>query len=69
VTIDESVAVDLRAVWTWMDRESLGDGPISQVLPIGGGTQNVMIRFARNGRPFVLRRGPIHELNWRDSHA
>jgi aminoglycoside phosphotransferase (APT) family kinase protein len=27
---------------------------------ISGGTQNVMVRFVREGRSYVLRRGPVH---------
>ena len=52
--------IDLAAVRTWMDREGLGSGELENVAPIGGGTQNVMLRFARDGREFVLRRGPEH---------
>lgn len=43
-----------------MDGCRLGRGPIGDIAPIGGGTQNVMVRFVRDGRPFVLRRGPLH---------
>ena len=43
-----------------MDSLSLGSGPLESVAPIGGGTQNVMIRFTRDGREYVLRRGPEH---------
>ena len=52
--------VDLAAVETWMDGEGLGAGPISDATPIGGGTQNVMVRFSRDRREYVLRRGPEH---------
>ncbi|WP_328664051.1 phosphotransferase family protein [Nocardia salmonicida] len=43
-----------------MDSEGLGRGAIERVAPIGGGTQNIMLRFERGGRCFVLRRGPKH---------
>ena len=43
-----------------MDAQGLGSGPIEGVTPIGGGTQNVMVRFTRDGREYVLRRGPEH---------
>jgi aminoglycoside phosphotransferase (APT) family kinase protein len=43
-----------------MDSRQLGAGPISALSPIGGGTQNVMVRFSRDGREYVLRRGPEH---------
>jgi aminoglycoside phosphotransferase (APT) family kinase protein len=52
--------MQLEAVQAWMDGEGLGSGPITDVTPIGGGTQNVMLRFARGGREYVLRRGPEH---------
>ena len=33
-----------------MDDQGLGSGPIEAVAPISGGTQNVMLRFERDGR-------------------
>ncbi len=51
---------DLSAVELWMDGQGLGSGPIQSVAPISGGTQNVMLRFERDDRPYVLRRGPEH---------
>jgi aminoglycoside phosphotransferase (APT) family kinase protein len=50
----------LHAVERWMDDQGLGSGPIQHVSPVSGGTQNVMLRFERDGRPYVLRRGPEH---------
>ncbi len=44
----------------WMDARGLGRGPISALSPISGGTQNVMVRFTRDDREYVLRRGPEH---------
>lgn len=52
--------VSIPAVERWMDTQGLGRGPIEAVSPISGGTQNVMLRFERDGRPYVLRRGPEH---------
>jgi aminoglycoside phosphotransferase (APT) family kinase protein len=52
--------MDLEAVAEWMSRQSLGDGPLEDVSEITGGTQNIMLRFTRSGRPYVLRRGPRH---------
>ncbi|MBO0881080.1 MAG: phosphotransferase family protein [Mycobacterium sp.] len=43
-----------------MSRQGLGDGPLEDVSEISGGTQNIMLRFTRSGRPYVLRRGPQH---------
>ncbi|HEY5336207.1 MAG TPA: phosphotransferase family protein [Mycobacteriales bacterium] len=44
-----------------MDGEELGSGPITEVLALGGGTQNVLLRFVRDGRSYVLRRPPLHK--------
>ncbi len=52
--------VDFDILSDWMDGSGLPTGPIEQVAPIGGGTQNIMLRFTRGGREFVLRRGPLH---------
>jgi aminoglycoside phosphotransferase (APT) family kinase protein len=50
----------LEAVAEWMSRQGLDDGPLEDVSKISGGTQNIMLRFTRSGRPYVLRRGPAH---------
>ena len=55
---ERSVALD--AVARWMDSEGLPRGVIEDVKPVGGGTQNVMLRFRRGDRKYVLRRGPRH---------
>jgi aminoglycoside phosphotransferase (APT) family kinase protein len=52
--------VDLSALQHWMDGQALGSGELTNVAPIGGGTQNIMMRFTRDGREYVLRRGPEH---------
>ncbi len=52
--------VDLKAVAEWMSEQGLGEGPLEDVSAVTGGTQNVMLRFRRAGRPYVLRRGPRH---------
>ncbi|MGH3555582.1 MAG: phosphotransferase, partial [Mycobacterium sp.] len=43
-----------------MSQQGLGEGPLDDVSGITGGTQNIMLRFSRSGRPYVLRRGPRH---------
>jgi aminoglycoside phosphotransferase (APT) family kinase protein len=49
----------VRAVVTeWMDAQHEGEGPLSDFEPLTGGTQNVMVAFARGDRRYVLRRGP-----------
>lgn len=57
--IDGSL-IDPAALGAWMDTQGLAPGAIEQLEPIGGGTQNIMVRFHRGGREFVLRRGPKH---------
>ncbi len=52
--------VNLDAVARWMSEQGLGEGPLQDVTAVTGGTQNVMLRFTRSGRPYVLRRGPRH---------
>ena len=52
--------VDLNSVADWMSHQGLGQGPLDEVSAVTGGTQNVMLRFTRAGRPYVLRRGPRH---------
>ena len=52
--------VDTAAVARWMDDRGLGSGPLEDLRAIPGGTQNVMARFIRAGREYVLRRGPLH---------
>jgi aminoglycoside phosphotransferase (APT) family kinase protein len=54
------LGVDVDALAAWMDQQGLGSGRIGNVEPITGGTQNVLMRFSRGGRRFVLRRGPLH---------
>jgi aminoglycoside phosphotransferase (APT) family kinase protein len=50
----------LDAVAEWMSHQGLGDGPLEDVSRLSGGTQNIMLRFTRSGRSYVLRRGPKH---------
>jgi aminoglycoside phosphotransferase (APT) family kinase protein len=52
--------VDLKAIAEWMSQQGLGQGPLEDVHEISGGTQNIMLRFSRSGREYVLRRGPQH---------
>ena len=53
--------VDLDRVAAWMSERGLEDGPIFDVSLIAGGTQNVLVRFRRGDREFVLRRPPPHK--------
>ena len=54
------VGVDEAALTGWMDREGLGQGPISGATVLTGGTQNILLRFTRSDRDYVLRRPPPH---------
>jgi len=56
----EPEVVDLARLAEWMDGQGLGRGPLQQVERLAGGTQNVLLRFARDGRRYVLRRPPPH---------
>lgn len=56
----ETAGVDLAAVAAWMDRQGLGDGAIEDAVLLAGGTQNILLKFTRSGRDYVLRRPPPH---------
>jgi aminoglycoside phosphotransferase (APT) family kinase protein len=43
---------------SWMDAQALGSGPVEDTELLSGGTQNVVARFRRGARQFVLRRPP-----------
>lgn len=50
--------VDLGRLAEWMDAQGLGSGAIDSVTPLTGGTQNVLLRFFRDGAEYVLRCPP-----------
>jgi aminoglycoside phosphotransferase (APT) family kinase protein len=56
----EGIPVDLDALARWMDAKGLGSGPLEDAMLLGGGTQNILLRFVRSGRTYVLRRPPPH---------
>jgi aminoglycoside phosphotransferase (APT) family kinase protein len=56
----EPEVVDLHVLAAWMDAQGLPRGPFERVELLGGGTQNVLLRFDRGGAQYVLRRGPRH---------
>jgi aminoglycoside phosphotransferase (APT) family kinase protein len=56
----ERALVDFEVLAAWMDERELPGGPFEEVALLGGGTQNVLVRFRRGGRGYVLRRGPRH---------
>lgn len=55
---DTPIPVDLAALAGWMDGAGLGAGPLTGVERLAGGTQNLILRFMRAGRGYVLRRPP-----------
>lgn len=56
-----AAAPELKTLRTWMDGQGLAPGlPLEDAQSIGGGTQNVMLRFCRGSETFVFRRGPRH---------
>nr|WP_051122221.1 phosphotransferase family protein [Nocardia sp. 348MFTsu5.1] len=42
-----------------MTEQGLGDGPIYDVQRLAGGTQNILLSFARDGRTYIFRRPPL----------
>jgi aminoglycoside phosphotransferase (APT) family kinase protein len=50
--------VDLAVLANWMDAQGLGAGPLENVQRLAGGTQNILLKYSRDGRSFVLRRPP-----------
>jgi aminoglycoside phosphotransferase (APT) family kinase protein len=52
--------VDLERLASWMDDQGLSGAPICEAELLSGGTQNILLRFERGGRRFVLRRPPAH---------
>jgi aminoglycoside phosphotransferase (APT) family kinase protein len=56
----ETAGVDLAAVAAWMDGQGLGSGPLEDAVLLAGGTQNILLKFSRSGRSYVLRRPPPH---------
>ena len=52
--------IDIATLQAWMDVHRLGHGPIDDLVSLGGGTQNILLRFNRAGRGYILRRPPSH---------
>lgn len=57
----EIPGVDLSVLASWMDEQALGDGPLVAAELITGGTQNILLRFTRSDRAYVLRRPPVNK--------
>jgi len=52
--------VDIAALRLWMDDQGLSGDAVTEVRALAGGTQNLLMRFRRGERDYVLRRGPRH---------
>lgn len=57
---DPLAMIDVSRLARWMDDHALEAGPIGALDRLGGGTQNILIRFTRGAREFILRRPPLH---------
>ncbi|HDS1738625.1 phosphotransferase family protein [Pseudomonas putida] len=57
---DGSVAVRPSQLSAWMDAHGLEAGELCDFERLTGGTQNLIVRFRRGERSFVLRRPPLH---------
>jgi aminoglycoside phosphotransferase (APT) family kinase protein len=53
--------LDNPRLLSWLDQQGIGAGPVTAVRALSGGTQNIMLRFERAGRGYVLRRPPLHK--------
>ncbi|MBL6749984.1 MAG: phosphotransferase family protein [Nevskia sp.] len=51
-------SVDLQRLDAWMQAQGFGPEPIAGARLLSGGTQNILLGFAKGGRRFVLRRPP-----------
>ena len=58
---DPTAGLDLEVLANWLDQQGLESGSITDVTELTGGTQNLMVRFRRGSREFVLRRPPMHK--------
>lgn len=52
--------VDWPRLAAWLRDRGVGDGTITDVTPLSGGTQNVVARFRTGDDLLVLRRPPAH---------
>jgi aminoglycoside phosphotransferase (APT) family kinase protein len=50
---------DQSSLQSWLRRQGLGS-TVSDVEPLTGGSQNIVVRLRVDGRPMVLRRPPAH---------
>lgn len=60
VTSTNLLPIDEGALLDWLDVNHIGTGPLEAPRLLAGGTQNILLRFERAGRSYVLRRPPLH---------
>ena len=60
VGFDWRAAADPQRLASWMDEANLEAGEVGDFELLAGGTQNLIMRFRRGERHFVLRRQPLH---------
>jgi aminoglycoside phosphotransferase (APT) family kinase protein len=59
----DAALIDFGVLADWMDGQALPagrSGTFEKVERLGGGTQNILVRFWRGDREYVLRRPPAH---------
>jgi aminoglycoside phosphotransferase (APT) family kinase protein len=54
--IDGDAVLDSQRLWRWLADAGIADGPVSDVRPLLGGTQNLILRLSCGGENLVLRR-------------
>jgi aminoglycoside phosphotransferase (APT) family kinase protein len=59
--IDDSIhgLIDLARLTAWMNEQLLPAGPVTNVVRLSGGSQNVILRLTKGDRDLVLRRPPV----------
>jgi aminoglycoside phosphotransferase (APT) family kinase protein len=56
------MSIDLQRLSDWLDGQGISPGqPITDPQRVGGGTQNILIRFHKGEDSFVVRRPPVHK--------
>jgi len=59
-TQTDKTGIQIDRLAEWMDSRGLGSGPIEDVTLLAGGTQNLITRFQRLDRQYVLRRPSLN---------
>ena len=59
---DWRTLVDLPRLAQWMTAQGIDGDEVQDVVPLTGGTQNILLRFRFGNRHYVLRRPPGHSV-------